>query len=72
MFVRGLPTNLRATAGDNLRAQQVRQRMAAFYEGLHSYRQVYCPTCHELWPTDRTLPQGTPETNGTPEIECQR
>lgn len=53
--------------------RQVRQRIASFYDGLYEYRQIFCPTCHEQWPSDRRLPEETPEhDDGTPIAECTR
>ncbi|CAB1108166.1 unnamed protein product [Ectocarpus sp. CCAP 1310/34] len=56
----------------NIEAEEMRERMRRFFEALHRYRPVNCPTCHEQWPTDRTLPEETPERNGVPEIQSMR
>ncbi|CAN0304589.1 unnamed protein product, partial [Scytosiphon promiscuus] len=29
-----------------------------FYDALHAYEQIFCPTCHEMWPTDKLPADG--------------
>ncbi|CAN0313383.1 unnamed protein product, partial [Scytosiphon promiscuus] len=42
----------------NIESLEVRERIGRFYDALHAYEQIFCPTCHEMWPTDKLPADG--------------